>query len=101
VTFYYQVDIPGGQLKISAGQNIGIYFPADAWMALRFKEVNPKYSLYGSPFIPGGGILSLGKYLNFYHIGYLNKLAIEFYLRSGNYFINLNDSLIKQLIEIQ
>ncbi|KAK2143704.1 hypothetical protein LSH36_819g02023 [Paralvinella palmiformis] len=76
------VDIPGGQLKISAGQNIGIYFPADAWMALRFKEVNPKYSLYGSPFIPGGGILSLGKYLNFYHIGYLNKLAIEFYLRS-------------------
>jgi hypothetical protein len=99
VTFHYQVNLPEGELKIGAGQHIGVYFPTDGLMALRFKTVNPKYPLYGSDYIPGSRILSLGEYIKFGYISYLNKISIEFYIRSGNYFINLKNSLSEELLQ--
>ena len=99
MTFHYQVNLPEGELKIGAGQHIGVYFPTDGLMALRFKTVNQKYPLYGSDYIAGARIMSLGEYFQFHYIGYLNKISIEFYIRSGNSFINLKNWLSEELLQ--
>ena len=79
----FQVTLPEGQMKIDAGQQLGVYFPSNSKMAVRIKAVNPKYPLFGSEYIPNHKVLSVGENLTFGRIGYPNRLAIEFYIRSG------------------